>query len=114
MNNTVKGRRGENIAIQYLKRKKYKLLQTNYRAARCEIDLIMQDGDTLVFIEVKARSDDRFGLGREAVTPPKQKHIRLAAESYMQAHGGMEQGARFDVIELDLMTKNITHIQNAF
>lgn len=63
MNKSVKGIEGERAALKYLQNKGYLLLERNYRAQRCEIDLIMQDNETTVFIEVKARSGVRFGLG---------------------------------------------------
>ena len=80
------GRRGERLALRYLRRRGYRLLQRNYRHGRHEIDLVMQDGDCLVFVEVKARSNIAFGTPAMAVGREKQRFLRLAAAAYMQRH----------------------------
>ena len=67
------GRRGERLALRYLRRRGYRLLQRNYRHGRHEIDLVMQDGDCLVFVEVKARSNIAFGTPAMAVGREKQR-----------------------------------------
>ena len=108
------GEFGEALACRYLEGLGYLCLEKNYRAQGSEVDLIMQDGDTLVFVEVKARSGGRFGLGREAVTPNKQQRIIRGALAYLQAHGRLEGFSRFDVVEIDLITREATHIPNAF
>lgn len=108
------GRRGEELALRALRRKDMRLLERNYRAGRMEVDLILRDGDAVVFVEVKARSTDRYGLGREAVTPLKQQHLRQAALVYLAAQNLLECPARFDVAEVDLATGQVTHIIDAF
>ena len=114
MNNQRRGKYGEDLALRVLKRRGMKLLERNYRAGRMELDLILQDGDVIVFVEVKARSSDRYGLGREAVNAVKQQHLRQAALAYLAARGWMERPARFDVAEVDLNTGTVTHIRDAF
>lgn len=114
MNKNAKGSEGEQAALLYLKKKGYVLLEKNFRAQRCEIDLVMRDGETTVFIEVKARSSHSYGLGREAITARKQRNIITAATAYAADHGLMEARLRFDVIEVALPSLHVTHIENAF
>ncbi len=111
---TARGAEGERLALRHLQHKGYELLEKNYRAQRCEIDLVMQHGETTVFIEVKARSSSLFGLGREAVTMKKQQNIVRAATAYAADHGLMEASLRFDVVEVALPSGRVTHIENAF
>lgn len=80
----------------------------------CEVDVIAQDGETLVFAEVKARAGPSYGLGREAVGLGKQAHIIRAAQAYLQGNGGFERLCRFDVLEVDLCTGRVEWIQDAF
>ncbi len=108
------GNAGEEAALAYLKKRKYALLARNYRAERCEIDLILRDGDTVVFVEVKARSGDRYGLGREAVTSAKQGNILRAAKHYLMENALFDAPVRFDVCEYSAQTGQILHIPNAF
>ena len=83
------------------------------RIGRDELDLVMQDGAYLVFVEVKARTSEAFGLPREAVDSRKQAHMVRAAEAYLQQTGG-DTPARFDVIEVNLANSEVRHIENAF
>ena len=114
MSRQESGRVGEAIACRALEQKGYLLLKKNYRAERAEIDLIMKDGDTLVFVEVKARSSARYGLGREAVTKNKQQHILRAAQAYLAVYDVPDCPVRFDVVEVELPSGIVTHIVNAF
>ena len=111
MDNREKGTRGEALALQLLENLGYTLLCKNARFGHDEIDLIMLDGEVTVFAEVKARSSGEFGTGREAVDIRKQQRMTRAAQAYLL---GLEVPARFDVIEVDLRTKEISHIINAF
>ena len=108
------GRQGENEALKYLTNLRYKLLKRNYRAERCEIDLVMLDGETVVFIEVKARATTRYGLGREAVNKLKQQNILRAARHYLKENTLFDAPVRFDVLEVLLPSVQIEHIKNAF
>ena len=69
------GKAGESIAARQLIKEGYRILEQNYRTAAGEIDIIARDGDTLVFIEVKARTSNRYGSAKHAVTFKKQKKI---------------------------------------
>ena len=109
-----KGRMGEDLAAAHLVQAGYEILARNYRALGCEVDIIAQRADTLVFAEVKARRGCAYGLGREAVGLAKQGHIIRAAQAYLQANGGFERACRFDVLEVDLASGRIEHIEGAF
>lgn len=115
MNTVDIGRRGERMALGHLRKKGYQLLCRNYRYGHYEIDLVMQDGDCLVFVEVKARSGgDRFGTPAMAVGREKQRCLLLAAQGYLLEHRCTDMPARFDVVEVYLAERKIQHIVNAF
>ena len=106
-----KGLTGEAQAIAYLQNRGMVLLAQRYRSPFGEIDAVMRDGDTLVFVEVKARNTGREGAGLLAVNRRKQAKIIKTACQYI-TENGLEETARFDVIEL---TKDgFLHIVDAF
>ena len=109
-----KGRRGEDMAAEYLIWHGFVLLERNYRRLGCEVDIIAMDGDTTVFIEVKARSSRNMGLGREAVTYAKQRNIIKAASTYLTENELWDTPVRFDVAEVDLVECAVEYIKNAF
>ena len=107
------GVHGEEIAEQFLTEKGMRCLERRYREKPGEIDLIMEDGDALVFVEVKARfSEAQSGAGLCAVTPAKQKRIAQCATLYLLKHGWMRRDVRFDVVEIN--RGGVLHIPNAF
>lgn len=108
------GRRSERLACRYLRKKGFRLIERNYRSGRHEIDLVMRDGDTTVFVEVKARSSTDFGRPAEFVTAAKRRFLLLAAEAYLLENRLSGRPARFDVIEVYLPKQDIVHIENAF
>ena len=114
MSTTTIGRGGEARALAYLEEQGYKLLRKNYRSGPREIDLIMQTGCTVVFVEVKARSSTGYGTPAEFVTPAKQRLLTLAAQAYLMEMDLPDVPARFDVIEVYLGTDQVRHIENAF
>lgn len=113
MKQKEKGATGELLALIHLRRIGYELLYKNARFGRVEVDLIMLDKGSVVFVEVKARKCNTFGLPREAVDLKKQKRLVRAALSYMQELGS-EVNIRFDVVEVDLNIGAANHIKNAF
>ena len=107
------GIQGEEIAEQYLINKGMTCLERRHREKPGEIDLIMEDRGTLVFVEVKARfSEEKSGLGLLAVTPAKQKRIAKCAVLYLMKHGWLQRNLRFDVVEIN--RDEIIHVPNAF
>lgn len=110
------GARGEEIAVTYLKRQKYRIIETNFRCRCGEVDIIARDGKTLVFVEVKTRRTASYGLPQLAVTPFKQRQISKAALTYLSKNRLMEESARFDVVSVLLVdtSPTVDHIKNAF
>jgi putative endonuclease len=91
------GRQGERLAADFLRGRGHIIVQQNYRKKYGEIDIITRDGDTLVFVEVKTRSSERYGGAAAAVTARKQRQITKAALEYMAGQPS-QIAARFDVV----------------
>ena len=111
------GRDGEEIACRYLLGKKYEILARRFRMFRGEIDIVARDGATLVFVEVKARTDESYGRPEEAVTPGKQRQIRRIAQGYLVANPNPGADCRFDVIAILFRGPNdhrLEHFVDAF
>ena len=111
------GQLGERLAAQHLIANGYHIRETNYRAgAAGEIDIIAQDGETIVFIEVKARRGSRNGTATEAVTPRKQQQLITLAEAYA-AQNDLDAALRIDVIAIDFTPDgrllSLNHYENA-
>lgn len=111
--NKIKGFKGEQIACDFLKKKKFQILQRNYTNKIGEIDIVALDRGVLVFVEVKARETMQYGRPCEAVNFRKQQKLRSTAEIYLITHKMQEHDCRFDVIEV-LGDEVIGHIENAF
>lgn len=96
------GREAEQQAVDYLQAHGLKLVARNYRAPCGEIDIIMQDGAMLVFVEVRYRANESFCRTEETIDPRKQQRLRATGEHYLQHHNtvAMEAGCRFDIIIL--------------
>lgn len=109
---------GESLAVSHLKGRGYEILERNYRAVRGEIDLIAQDGEFIVFVEVKARRSLKFGLPQAAVTTQKQRQISKVALAYLQAKNRFDSPCRFDVIAIHLSPQlellKLEQIESAF
>jgi putative endonuclease len=111
------GRCGEEAALRYLERKKFRIVAQRFRLYRGEIDIIAYDKDTLVFVEVKTRRSREFYSPEESVTPTKQKQIKKIALGFLALHKIMEAECRFDVLSLVRADKGeyiIQHFKNAF
>ncbi|WP_234418486.1 YraN family protein [Dongshaea marina] len=106
----------EKKAIDYLRSQGLKLRTKNYGCRSGELDLIMESGSTLIFVEVRYRASDSFGGALASVTPAKQQKIRRAAQFYLQQQGLNEhkQLYRFDVVAFSAQSGDIEWIQNAF
>jgi len=110
------GKESESLAVRYLKKNGYKILEQNYRNKIGEIDIIAKEKGTLVFVEVKARKTHVFGNPKWAVTPKKQRKISMVALYYLKATNQTHVKARFDVVALCSAKDNsqIEIIKNAF
>ena len=110
------GNTGEDLACEELKRRGYAIIARRYRRRGGELDIIARDGQTMVFVEVKAREGRAFGEACEAVTANKRRTITRLALDYLMRHRLTECACRFDVvsIHLDSGTPVIEVYQNAF
>lgn len=111
------GARGEEIAVAYLKGKKYVILERNFRCKGGEVDIVARDGRTIVFVEVKSRRSESYGPPQLSVTPFKQRQISKAALTWLAKNRQHDASARFDVIAILLLCHQvpaIDHIPNAF
>ncbi len=107
------GLEAEKLAATFLANNGLKLLMQNYHCRFGEIDLIMKDAKTLVFVEVRLRSNRKFGSAGASITPQKQQKLIAAAQHYLQQYGDCE--CRFDAIlmhKVDL--QQIEWVRNAF
>lgn len=111
------GRRGEDAAARYLRRKGYTIVARGFRGRHGEIDLIAVTGRTVVFIEVKTRTDQSAGHPADAVDERKQRRIVYTALGYLKRHDLLECSARFDIIAVTWPPKGqpqIEHFLDAF
>ena len=117
--NNLLGAWGEALAADYLRKKHYSILESNFRTRMGEIDLIAADRRYLVFVEVKLRKNADFAMAREFVDSGKQRRIRTVAGFYLASHPTSLQ-PRFDVIEiyapegLETCRPIINHLEDAF
>lgn len=118
--NKITGQCGEEAAVSYLLKNKYKIIKRNYSNKCGEIDIIAQKDDDLVFVEVKTRNSDEFGTPAQAVTYYKKRNIINTAKWYL-AKNPTELNIRFDIIEVygaftgeSFEMENINHIIQAF
>lgn len=109
------GPEGEDAASEYLRKKGYKIIARNLRLKGGELDIVAQDGRTLVFVEVKTRRSEAFGGPAEAVDPRKREKMRSLALRYVSSLKE-EPAARFDVVSITYEGGNrlIEHITDAF
>lgn len=110
---STSGQQAEALAAAHLQRHGLELLERNYRCRHGEIDLIMRDGEELVFIEVRLRSSTTFGGASASITTAKQHKIARTAEHYLLQHGSAP--CRFDAVLLDSLAERDLHwLKNAF
>ena len=109
------GKQGEHLAERYLKRRGFRIVARNFRAAGAEIDLVAMDRETLVFVEVKLRAGTSAGTPGEAVDARKQEQIRRAAGVFAGRYRTGEHPTRFDVIAISGSDRpRIEHLKDAF
>ncbi len=94
------GRYGEDAAVEFLKNKKYKILERNFKNRFGEIDIIAQHKKDIVFIEVKTRFSKKYGEPYEAVNYYKQRRITNTAKAYLCNKKLFDANVRFDIIEV--------------
>jgi len=109
------GKKGEEVAVRYLKLNHYDIKEKNWRFRKNEIDIIAQKDNVIVVVEVKTRTSEYFENPKEAVTRKKQKFIILAADAYIQEKE-IDLETRFDIVAVTIINgqTKIEHIQDAF
>ena len=111
------GRRGEDEAARHLKRLGYRIVGRRERVLRGDIDIVALDGRTVVFVEVRAKSDTAHGHPAETVGAQKQKRIAELAAAYIRRHKLEDQSVRIDVVAVTFPAAGrpvVEHYQNAF
>lgn len=110
------GRKGEEMALRFLKKNGYRIIETNYLCKLGEMDVIAKERDTLVFVEVKTRTSMQFGPPQCAVTPFKQRQMSKVALNFLKQKKLEDVKARFDVVAILLgqSGEEIELIRNAF
>lgn len=111
----ILGKKGEELAAQFLENLGYQIIAVNWHEKKFEIDIIAQDQNQLVFVEVKTRATDYFGSPVEAVTPAKQKHLLEGANYYIEKHD-IDLDCRFDVVSIikNNIEQKVELIKDAF
>ena len=110
------GRRGEDLACDELRRRGYAIVERRFRTRHGELDIVARDGDVVVFVEVKARTNGNFGTPLESVTWQKRQRLSRMAVQYL-AHRRLESAlCRFDVVAIteDAGATRVEVVQNAF
>lgn len=94
------GKSSEGLAVKFLKKQGYKILSLNYRSPLGEIDIVAAEKDTVVFIEVRSRSNSDCGLPLETINFNKKKHIIRTALYYQKRYNLYDYNVRFDVVSI--------------
>ncbi|KOY51574.1 YraN family protein [Polaribacter dokdonensis] len=109
------GKKGEQLAIDFLINNEYTILEKNYRYLKAEVDIIAQKDDTLVAVEVKTRTSAYFGNPQDFVNPKKIKLLTSAIDFYVN-NNDLDVEVRFDIIAIITNKKEtkIEHLKDAF
>jgi putative endonuclease len=110
------GESGEDLACRELTNRGYAILERRYRTRHGEIDIVAQDGETIVFVEVRVKTTREFGTAAESVTPSKQRRVVAMAVDYLARNNAINRPCRFDVVAIDGIGKErrIAIIRSAF
>lgn len=110
------GKKGEDIAVAYLEKHGYRIIERNFKKHYGELDVIALSGSDLVYVEVKTRIGTQYGKPEEAVTPWKLREVIKTAQYYKLLHPNLPDSIRIDVIGIELNYDNtlkyFNHIQN--
>jgi len=109
------GVKGEILALEFLEKKEYSILEINWRFEKTEVDIIAKDRNTLVIVEVKTRTSNAFGQPEESVGKSKQELLSIAAEEYLERNN-LDIDVRFDIISVIFKNAEakVYHIEDAF
>lgn len=117
MSTVEQGRAAEEAAVQYLQKQGYEILARNYYIKGGEIDIVAQNENVIVFVEVRMRKQNYFGMPEETVDVKKQQRIIKTAEHFLVEHGLIDAYCRFDVLGVSKKKEDayeIRHYSNAF
>ena len=116
MNRLDRGRSSEELAWNHLRRAGYRLVARNLRTRFGEIDLVVERGDTLVFVEVRSRASARFGTPLESVDGRKRRQVARLAADFLARRRLDDRRARFDVVAVEWQdgVPKVEHVENAF
>ena len=108
------GKKGEIVACEFLLKNYYEIIERNFKSKLGEIDIIAREGDEIVFVEVKTRGQDKYGMPAEAVDKRKKNHIYHVAEYYLMINELEDAFCRIDVIEVFFFNNKfkINHLRN--
>lgn len=109
--NDAVGRYGEQVAARHLQSLGMTVLASRWTCRWGELDLVVQDGDTIVFCEVKTRTSDRHGTGFESVAPPKVARLRRAASAWLQERGLEAASVRLDVVQVRIPRRGAPEVE---
>lgn len=112
MERKKRGHAAEKAAVALLRSRGYRILETNYRCAQGELDIIARDRDELVFVEVRSRASARHGDAMDAVGPAKQRQVARVAQAYISREAPVFESSRFDVVAVT--GDQVEHITDAF
>ena len=109
------GRKGEEAAVAYLKKKGYRIVKRNWSFSGYEIDIVSEEGDFIVFVEVKTRTSDVWGDPGDAVTEHRMRRMIRAASHYLKIYR-IDKPARFDIVTVIGNERHfeLEHIEDAF
>ena len=94
------GAKGEELARDFLRQQGYQILTSNYRCRHGEIDIVAQEGEDLVFVEVRSRRSTAFGIPEESLTRAKIRHLTASSQHYLQEHASQGVHWRIDLISI--------------
>jgi putative endonuclease len=109
------GKKGEQLAIHFLLKNGYEILEKNYRYLKAEIDIIAKKQETIIAIEVKTRTSNYFGNPQDFINPKKIK-LLVSAMDYYVVHNDLDAEVQFDIIAIITNAKGtkIEHLEDAF
>jgi len=102
---------GEKLAKDFLKKRGYRIVETNYRCPEGEIDIVARHKDYLVFVEVRTKTSLEFGSPEESITQTKQERLKSTASRYQQTHDNLPPLWRIDVVAIELKRGKLSRIE---
>ena len=112
MDRQTLGKKGEELAVEYLKKRGFKILETNRHFSRnCEDDIIAEEKEVLIIVEVKTRKTNAFGTPQESITRTKYQHLKTALFTYLQENPKYKK-FRIDVVAITIEPFKIVHLRN--